>query len=565
MLKIITTQLKVIPGMDMPVGDYEISSALIMKNEPFSFQLVYSHNGDSFFQPVSIDVDSPLPAEAWRVDCVPITYAANDYGEPGYAASEPGLVPDLLEPRPLRPEISKYDAAFDKALYLENGVEHTLNATRDMQSMLVTLNPEGIELDAGKYTVNITMRELSGLETTDIASLEIEVVDARLPEQDFYVTNWFHVDCLCDFYGCEPYSDRFYMIFKTFVRNMTHHRQNTLLLPAFTPALDTPIGGTRKNVQLVDIEKIDGRWSFDFTRLARFMRAASDGGIKFFEHCHLFSQWGATKTPNIYDVHGNRLFGWDTDASGKEYTEFIRAYLKAFVNFIHSEGYSDDSLIFHISDEPTDKMLESYRNAYNTVSDLLAPFKCIDALSEIDFYRRKLVKTPVANVSHMDVFSKECKSFWVYYTCGTYVKMCTSRLITVSAPRTRALGAQMFKYRAEGFLHWGYNYYYDRMGTGIYDPKSNPCGYKQLPGSAHLAYPERNGAVPSLREVYMRESFDDIRTLKLYEQLSSREMAVELMERSLGEVNANLIPEGNSMYSFSQTLKASIKQLLNNK
>ncbi len=553
MLKIITTQLKVIPGKEMPTDEYEISSALIFKNEPFSFQAVYSH--DSFFRPVTLDIDSPLPAEAWRVDCLPVSYAANDYDEPGYAISEPGLIPDLLKPRPLKPEISRFDAAFDDAIYLESNTENTLNATRDMQSVLVTLNPDGCELVPGKYSVKISMRELTGLTVADTASLNIEIIDASLPEQDFYVTNWFYVDCLCDFYGIEPYSDRFYEIFGTFIRNMTHHRQNTLLLPAFTPALDTPIGGARKNIQLVNIEKSDGKWIFDFTKLARFMREAVGGGIKYFEHCHLFSQWGATKAPNIYDISGNRLFGWGSDASGREYTEFIRAYLKAFIEFAHSEGYTDDRLIFHISDEPTDKMLEGYRKAYETVSDILRPFKCIDALSEIDFYRKGLVKVPVTNIENAETFSKECESFWVYYTCGTYVKMCTSRLLTVTAARTRVLGAQMYKYRADGFLHWGYNFYYDRMSAGIFDPKVNPCGYKQLPGSAHLAYPEKGGAVPSLREIHMREAFDDLRALKLYETQSSREEAVALMESMLGKVNVNLIPSGNALYEMNQELK----------
>ncbi len=559
MLKIISTQLKVIPGKPAPLEEYVISSAVLLKNEPFSFQLVYSY--DSPCQPVTLDIDSPLPAESWRIDCLPITYAANNFDEPGYVTNDPGIVPDLLEPRPLKPSISKYASDFFDAMYLENA-DYTLNASKELQSVLVTINPNGIELAAGKYKITVTLRELSDLTVIGHETLNLEIIDAALPEQDFYVTNWFHVDCLCDYYDCEPYSERFYELFKDYLRNMVKHRQNTLLIPAFTPALDTPIGHVRRNVQLVDIEEKNGDWSFDFSRLSRFMKTADEYGIQFFEHCHLFSQWGATKTPSIYDRSGKLLFGWDTDAAGPEYTKFIQAYLKAYIDFAHSQGYTDDRLIFHISDEPSQAMLEGYQNSYYTVADLLAPFQCIDALSELDYYRKGLVKVPVASVDHAKQFSEECDSFWLYYTCGPYAKMCTNRLITNTAARTRILGTQMYKYGAQGFLHWGYNYYYDRMSQGYIDPKVNPCGYKNLPGCSYLAYPEKNGAVPSLREIHMRECFDDLRALKLCEALTSRNEVEALMSQVLGAIDFTLIPEGNTMYLLNQLVKRTIQSNL---
>ncbi len=562
MLKIITSQLKVIPGKELPFDDFAVSSAMVLKNEPFSFQVIYSH--DCRFQPIAIEIDSELPAQSHRIDCLPIVNAANDYGEPGYVTDEPALVPDILKPRPLKANIVNFDGA-EVPTRLEENVKNNLNATKHVQAVLVTVNPDSKMLTKGKYTVKIAMRELSELEILECAELEIEIIDAALPEQDFNVTNWFHVDCLCDFYGCEPYSDRFYEIFKTFLRNMTRHRQNTLLLPAFTPALDTPICGERRNVQLVDISREGGEWVFGFDRLAKFMRTADECGIKYFEHCHLFTQWGAEHAPAIYGTDGNRLFGWDTDASSEEYSDFIVKYLGAYIAFARAEGYSDDRLIFHISDEPTPKIIETYTRASRIVSKILAPFTCVDALSEIEFYHKGLVKTPAASIENAEIFSKECGSFWVYYTCGTYVKMCSNRLVTNTAARTRVLGVQMYTYGARGFLHWGYNYYYDRMSEAFFDPKSNPCGYKMLPGCSYLAYPDRDGAIPSLREVHMREAFDDLRILKLLRELSSEEGVKELVNKELGDVNVHLIPQENALYALNQSVKRKIKEILNSK
>lgn len=63
------------------------------------------------------------------------------------------------------------------------------------------------------------------------AEIPLEVADEELPEQDVFYTNWFHCDCLCDLHHVELYSDEFYAIFDEYIRNMTEHRQNTLLLP----------------------------------------------------------------------------------------------------------------------------------------------------------------------------------------------------------------------------------------------------------------------------------------------------------------------------------------------
>ena len=96
MLKLTSSQLKLTPLMtDEEIGQYEITSATMLKNEPFSFELVYRSETE-LRQPVTVSVKTELPAEEWRIDYVPVSYAANYYGESGYVGDLPGLYPDLL-------------------------------------------------------------------------------------------------------------------------------------------------------------------------------------------------------------------------------------------------------------------------------------------------------------------------------------------------------------------------------------------------------------------------------------------------------------------------------------
>ena len=294
--------------------------------------------------------------------------------------------------------------------------------------------------------------------------------------------------------------------------------------------------------------------------MRRFVRHAKAGGIRYFEHCHLFSQWGAKNAPNIYDVTGARIFGFDTDAAGEEYIGFLRAYLAAFFAFAKEEGIAD-SLIFHISDEPAEAQLESYRAAHDSVADLLHGQITADAMSSVKFHEEGLVTQPIPFISHADEFEKSCEGFWLYYT-GSAAARCTNRLISNTCARTRVLGVQMYRYKALGFLQWAYNFYYDRLSAGTTDPRSNPGGYKQMPGVTFLAYPIPGGAkhhvVPSIREKMMAEAFDDLRALKLLEMYIGRDAVLALCEEKLGEVSWQTIPEEEALRELREAVNAKI-------
>lgn len=563
-LKIVSSQYKHLPNRKSDFIDKrKISKASVLKNEPFSFQILYRADGSVKGHRVSVWIETELPARAWRVDYVAITETAATESGKEYESNNGGLFPDILSPRPAKPEISV--SGSKNNFYYESCVDATLNASNDeYQSVWFTVNPESKTLKSGEYRIKAAMTSLNSNEVMAEEFITLTVIDQSLPKQDFYYTNWFHVDCVCDMFGVKAYTSAFYKIFDAYVRNMSTYRQNTLLLPAFTPPLDTEVGSERMNVQLLEIEKVDGTWRFGFEKMRRFVRHAKRCGIEFFEHCHLFGQWGAKNAPNIYNKLGERIFGFDTDATSKEYTDFLRSYLKAFSIFAKEERI-DNKLIFHISDEPTANQIENYRAAHDTVADLLSGSPICDAMYDYSFYKANLIDQPILSVKCFDSYDeKECPTLWMYYTGGE--EDTTNRKISNTAAATRALGVHMYKYKALGFLHWAYNFYYDISSTGFSNPKSNPNAYRRLPGITFLSYPVnekgRVGVDPSIREMLMREAMDDLRALRLLESIIGREKTLAICEKKLGEITAYTIPIGEELRELREIINAEISKTI---
>ena len=564
LLKIVSSQYKHLPGRQEDFIDPRtISHGSMLKNESFSFQALYRAQRESFCLAVSVSAETDLPIKAWRVDYVAVTHAAAKADGKGYESTAPGIFPDILTPRPAKPEIIPISTAWGYDAYFEKDVDSVLNATgSDYQSVWFTINPDSKMLKAGEYKVRITLTSLANNTLIEEETLTLNIIDECLPENSAYYTNWFHVDCVCDMFGVKLYSNAFYKVFDEYIKNMTAHRQNTLLLPAFTPPLDTAVGAERMNVQLVEIEKTKNGWVFGFEKMRRFVRHAKKSGIKYFEHCHLFSQWGAKNTPNIYDNDGNRIFGFDTDATGEEYVSFIRAYLTEFFKFAKEEKI-EKNLVFHISDEPKVTQMDSYRAAHDAVADLLDGNPICDAMFDCSFYEEGLVNQPILHVNHLKDYDKEkCPSIWVYYTGGG--SDTSNRKISNTAAATRVIGLQMYKYEALGFLQWAYNFYYDRLSFGFADPKVSPNAYKMFPGITQLAYPivgkGKNTVVPSIREKLMGEAFDDLRALKLLESKIGRETTLALCEEKLGEITAHTIPDAEALRELRETINNKIKE-----
>ena len=523
-------------------GD-KLSAATVLNREPYSFKVSYRFegNGERTVVPVYFRIEGDFPAEeinVYKIGNVPIINPVPNCVDKAQLVSDrPSLYPDPLYVLSKNTVIEQDNCCHR---WFEEGQRVTLNAGSAYQALWVEINPDSNKLAPGNYTLECVFRSLTDNAELSREKISFSVKETAIKEQAVTCTNWFYCDAIADVYGVEMFSDRHFEIIESFINTAAKNGNNMILTPAFTPPLDTRRGKCRKTVQLVGVKRTGGKYEFDFSLFERFVRICLKNGIRYFEHSHFFTQWGAQHCPNIFaeaDGEFKQIFGWSCDAKSDEYTDFLSAYIKALLPVLERLGIKE-RIYFHISDEPSEEALENYRAARQKLKEIYPDIKTIDAMSSFKFCEQKIVDIPVVREISEDMkkFSKSGCEFWVYYTGGVITEGNSNRLITLPQVRNRMIGVHMYVAGASGFLHWGYNYYYDVLSHGVINPLSEPCSYLLSPGTCFLVYPSLDGkAVPSQRIKAMRDGFDDYTALKMLEEKIGRKEVLALINKTLGK------------------------------
>lgn len=508
--KIVSSMCKVFPAMENIQG---IESNILtgLKGETVSFQIAYFWGGEETVRG-SVKVSSPIKetVRVRTVNLVPSEYPCHRKRDDGYLATQPGMYPDLLC------EIAPWGIPLVPGQWRSLWIDFELDE----------------RMEAGAYPVKLHMQ--SGNEALCDVEILCEVLDIVLPRLPIPHTEWFHSDCLADYYGVEVFSERYWEIVEEYVKTAARRKCNMLLTPVFTPPLDTVVGGERRTVQLVGVTLSDGEYCFEFANLRRWIHMALRCGMEYFEISHLFTQWGAKAAPKVMAVKDGRyqqIFGWDTDASGVQYREFLHQFLMALKKELRGLGVLEKTY-FHISDEPQMEHLETYRAAFHCVAEELKDCRVIDALSDNMFYREGLVREPVCAIDHIKPFLAERpEKLWGYYCTGQCQNV-SNRFMSLPGYRTRILGAQLYKYQLDGFLHWGYNFYNAQFSRYAIDPYRCTDADKAFPsGDAFLVYPGKDGRPEeSLRLMLMDEAMSDYCALKALEKLAGREKVLGFID-----------------------------------
>jgi len=356
-----------------------------------------------------------------------------------------------------------------------------------------------------------------------------------LPPQSMTVTHWLHCDCLARYYNTPVFSDRHFEIIESFIKTAVGHGINMILTPVFTPPLDTAPGGERLTTQLVGIRVHGVQYEFDFSLLDRWIDICERQNVRVYEIAHLFSQWGAAYAPKIMATANGeykRIFGWETSAANGEYAEFLRQFLPALTGHMNKRGIARERIAFHISDEPSLEHLDGYGRAREIVAPLIEGYEIYDALSDYEFYTRGLVTRPIPSNDHIEPFLEGgVPRLWTYYCIGQSVGV-SNRFIAMPSARNRVIGTQFYKFRIEGFLQWGYNFYNSRYSVFPIDPYRVTDGaYFGPAGDAFVVYPGADGSpLPSIRLKVFHEALQDTRAFALCESLYSREFMLSLID-----------------------------------
>ena len=466
-------------------------SITVARGQRMSFQAAFqSDNG-----PVTVTAESVesggLPVEIRRIGYVPIPHLTTETPEEELDGVDylPGLAPE-----PLFPEQS-----------VTVGV-------RETHAFFVTLTIP-VDVTPGEYPITLRLTTDKGDEQTLTAHVHVHrAVQPR--RQNFPVTHWFYLDSLFDWYKVEPFEERFWTIVEAYLKNLTTHLQDVVYVSWLTP----PLSGEHRPQQLVGIQKDGDKYTFDWTHVRRWVNAARDAGLEYFEWAHIFTQWGVRCGTRIFAGHGETnelLLPSDTGATSPDFRNFLSQLLPELHRFLLEENILENSF-FHVSDEPYKNDIPAYRAAREMLRELAPWMQVMDATSDTEIAQDNLMDIAIPEISSWHKFKAANIDSWCYFCCyprGTFL----NRFMDTPLAKLRMSGWLFYRTRVQGFLHWGYNYWYRDNTTELIDPFALsdaglwpvwPCG------DPFIVYPGVDGPIDGLRWEVFTESLQDYALLQ---------------------------------------------------
>lgn len=389
------------------------------------------------------------------------------------------------------------------------------------QSFWITVQvPEGVT--PGRRDLAIQLNSVTPKEkdhaTLGNVTAHIEVTPFTIrPRLGFPVTHWWHADALYDYYKTEPFSEKWWQVTELYLRDMTAHGSNMIMVPMFH---------TRREIvprppQLLKVNETSaGKYTFDFSDVHRFIEMAKRSGMQYFEFPHLWLYWGVRNPIHVYQLTNGRwslLWPTDSPATTGAFRGFLAQYLPALKNFLDQEGLPSDHCFFHVSDEPgSGEQFENYKKARALLKELAPWMLVMDALSDIEYGKQGVTDYPVPILSGAQNYIDNAIPHWVYFCTGPRGKY-LNRLFDTPLPKIRMSGLLFYRLGAKGFLHWGYNYWYKMDTQQLEDVFQEGAGgaWPGIPyGDPFEVYPGPNGPIDSIRWEIFAESLQDYAILQ---------------------------------------------------
>ena len=491
----LTSFIRLFPSTPIPrhAAPVQLESAL---NESSSFQVGLHTDEDKLRVTATAEGPDGWAVRVRRVGYVPMLH--HNMQGPGNpadldgAGQIPGYVPDPL---------------FD---------ESTVLLGRDeTHAFWITIRPSR-NTKPGTHAVTVILTPERGRPQRH--RITVRIHDLALPKRrNFPIVQWFYADSLMDWYKTDWFDQRFWAIAEPYFHNVVSHGQSGVLVPCFTP----PTDGVKRPTQLLHVSRTGrNRYAFDWRDVRRYMRLADRCGVDHFEWNHLFTQWGVKHAIRIYEGQGRgerRLWAPSTGATSPVYRAFLSQFLPELRNFLRREGFLHRTL-FHLSDEPHgEEHLVNYRKARQMLREVAPWMKVMDALTDIAFAKQGLTDMPVPSIQSALDFHKAGIPSWCYYCCGPRGPY-LNRLMDTPLAKIAMHGFLFYRWPFKGFLHWGYNYWYQSQTRNLIDPFTVQDGLFWDRGWAYgdtfCVYPGPEGPIDSMRWELFGESMQDYQLLQ---------------------------------------------------
>ena len=203
-------------------------------------------------------------------------------------------------------------------------------------------------------------------------------------------------------------------------------------------------------------------------------------------------------------------------ATSDTYRRFLEQFLPQFKQVLEEEGVLEQSL-FHCADEPDgDVQMNDYRQSREMLRELAPWIKVMDAMSEPRFATERLSDVPIPSIVTAHHFVEADCPAWVYFCCGPRGRY-LQRFHDTPLPKLRMAGWLFYKLKAQGFLHWGHNYWFVFCTGNVINPFLDAAtgAWPGMPhGDAFVVYPGDNGPIDSIRWEVFAESLQDYAMLQ---------------------------------------------------
>jgi len=348
--------------------------------------------------------------------------------------------------------------------------------------------------------------------TLDVANLVVQ------PRRDFPVIHWWRGEATWDYYKTGRFDERWWELTRAQLQDMWDHGSDVMPVPLLVARREA----FKRPCQLLDVEEPSpGQYTFDWSRTKRFIDMCREIGFRKFEWSHLWIYWGAENPVRVYKRQGDEfVMLWPPDVSGfsDTFLNFLDQFLPEFHAFLVKEDLMEGAY-FHLSDEPGEgRHIENYRRARAILREK-APWmkgKVMDALSSIEYGREGLTDIPIPLVASAQAYIDAGIPHWVYYCCaptGPWL----NRFLDTPLTKIRMSGWLFHRLGAQGFLHWGFNYWHKMEREEIGDPfhDASNASWPGIPyGDPFMIYPGADGPLDSIRWEVFAESLQDMAVLQ---------------------------------------------------
>ncbi|OPH57711.1 hypothetical protein BC351_04135 [Paenibacillus ferrarius] len=434
---------------------------------------------------------TPTPSAAMNCDNIQMELfrlrdvLVNENTGPKYSTIPVGTPADYItRPAPFR----VYDALqrVDQAFTTSSPKEALYVSWHIPASLLPSIYHGEICLTAGNQAINIPVT--------------LEVFQAVVPEQEtLAITNWLSNQNAATYHGLELWSEDHWHMLRKYGEAMRRTRQTHFLV----------------GLELIDIQEDTGRYTFDFTKVKRYIELFLSLGFTGIEGGHLASRTGWDDPLFVLNYRN------DIKATSPEGYTFLAQFLPAWQQFLQQHDWLDRT-IQHVADEPIQQSASDFRILSSIVRKFMPGVKLIEAMIYPHIEGSLDIWVPTnegfdQHQAHFQHLQNLGETVW-FYTCWNPGGHYLNRFLDIPLLKTRYLHWGNYKYGLKGYLHWGFNMYLDNQ-----DPFELTCPYlapgvhaKRVPsGDTHIVYPDAEGPMLSMRLEAMRLGVEDYELLQL--------------------------------------------------